>query len=204
MAGSGITVWWLLPYDDPKTGQHFDFVWHDKVKDRALNNVGCPYLSGRAVWPGFNDLATTHPKLAAEWHPTRNGDRTPDQVTAGSNDLAWWIYPYDDPKTGNHFDFEWPADIESRALGGAGCPFLNGQDVWPGFNDLATQEPEIASEFSQGKNHGVTPNKVHAGSSRRYWWKCKVCSHEWRASVVNRVKKGSGCPECAKRKSTFK
>lgn len=34
-------------------------------------------------------LATVNPKLAAEWHPTKNGDLSPDQVTAGSGKKVW-------------------------------------------------------------------------------------------------------------------
>ncbi len=41
---------------------------------RASEGVGCPYCAGTAVLPGFNDLATTHPDLSSEWHPTANGD----------------------------------------------------------------------------------------------------------------------------------
>ena len=33
---------------------------------------------------GVNDLATTHPKLAVEWHPTKNGELKPSDVSAGS------------------------------------------------------------------------------------------------------------------------
>lgn len=32
-----------------------------------------------------NCLAVVNPKLAAEWHPTKNGSLTPDMVTKGSN-----------------------------------------------------------------------------------------------------------------------
>ena len=41
--------------------------------------------------PGYNDLATTNPELAAEWHPTKNGMLTPHDVTAGSNKKVWWL-----------------------------------------------------------------------------------------------------------------
>ena len=29
-------------------------------------------------------LSETHPELAAQWHPTKNGDVTPDEVIAGN------------------------------------------------------------------------------------------------------------------------
>lgn len=104
--GSATKVHWMLPYDDPKSGRHFDFEWEDRIHNRVKGN-GCPYLSGQAVQAGFNDLATTHPQLAEQWHPTKNGHLTPQMITHGSRKSVWWLYPYDDPKSGIHFDFEW-------------------------------------------------------------------------------------------------
>ena len=79
-------------------------------------------------------LSTTHPELAAEWHPTKNGDLTPEMVSADSNKKVWWLMPYDDPETGKHFDFEWETTIASRAKSPV-CPFLCKKVVFPGFND---------------------------------------------------------------------
>ena len=50
-------VGWKMPYDDPETGKHFEFTWQARIRDRNKGR-DCPYLSGKAVWPGFNDLAT--------------------------------------------------------------------------------------------------------------------------------------------------
>ena len=200
--GSGKKVWWLLPYDDPKTGKHFDFVW-DAVIHTRVKGVGCPVLAGLMVWPGFNDLATTHPELAAEWHPTKNGDLTPQDVTAGSDKKVHWIQPYDDPKTGKHFDFEWEATIAHRVQGN-GCPVFNGKMVWPGFNDLATTHPELAAEWHPTKNDGLKPDMVMAGSNQKVWWYLpyddpKTGKHfdfEWEAPIWSRVR-GDGCPVLA-------
>ena len=46
------------------------------------------------------------PDLAKQWHPTKNGDLKPMDVTYGSKKKVWWYLPYDDPKTKKHFDFE--------------------------------------------------------------------------------------------------
>ena len=35
----------------------------------AAEGLGCPYCLGRKVLAGYNDLATTHPGIAAMWHP---------------------------------------------------------------------------------------------------------------------------------------
>ena len=202
-AGSGREVWWKLPYDDPKTGRHFDFEWKAAIVNRALGGRGCPYLSGHAVWKGYNDLATTHPVLASQWHPEKNGNLTPDQVSAGSNKVVRWKLAYDDPKTGLHHDFEWKATIVNRALRGKGCPYLSGQAVWKGYNDLATQAPEIAADLHRIKNHSITADRIHIASCRKYWWKCSKCGHEWRALVINRTVHGTGCPNCCRKKEYF-
>ena len=43
---------------------------------------GCPYCSGRKVLAGYNDLATTHPGIAAMWHPRMNKRLKPTGVQA--------------------------------------------------------------------------------------------------------------------------
>ena len=121
--GSLKKVWWYLPYDDPKSGKHFDFEWEAIIKSRTQGR-GCPYLSNKVIWQGFNDLVTTNPELAREWHPTKNGDLRPEDVTAGSNRIIWWYLPYDDLKMGKHYDFEWKASVVSRSQGRGKCPFL--------------------------------------------------------------------------------
>ena len=63
--------------------------WQAAVYSR-LNGNGCPYCSGQKILVGYNDLMTTNPKLAEEWHPTKNSPLTPNQVTAGSKKEVWW------------------------------------------------------------------------------------------------------------------
>ena len=121
-ANSNKKVWWLLPYDDPKTGKHFDFEWRASIHNRNFGS-GCPCLNGQTICKGFNDLATINPELAAQWHPTKNGDLKPTDITSGSKKKVWWLFPYDDPKTGKHFDFEWKSKVVNRNSG-CGCPYL--------------------------------------------------------------------------------
>lgn len=158
---------------------------------------------------GINDLLTTHPELSTEWHPTKNGDLTPDMVSAGSGKQAWWLLHYDVPMDypiehlrGKHFDFEWEAEIKSRAKG-TGCPFLSGKAVWPGFNDLATTHPRLVKEWHKSKNKGLTPEMVTAGSNKKVWWRANYkdndtgChhKHEWEAQISQRATGGTQCPQ---------
>ena len=49
-----------------------------------------PYCGDRKVLKGYNDLRTTHPKIAREWNKERNGDLEPTDVIANSNKRVWW------------------------------------------------------------------------------------------------------------------
>ncbi len=74
-------VWWICP-------RGHEYV--AAVGMRTMRNSGCPYCAGKKVLAGFNDLATTQPEIAAQWHPTLNGVLTPHMVTAGSHKKVWW------------------------------------------------------------------------------------------------------------------
>ena len=78
--GSRQKLWWRCEQGH---------VWQAAVYTRAGGESGCPYCAGKRPWPGFNDLASRFPDLAKEWHPTKNGDLTPDQVLWGSNRRVW-------------------------------------------------------------------------------------------------------------------
>ena len=67
--------------------------WSCLIANRARKgkaDPGCPYCSGRTVLAGFNDLATTHPDIAAMWHPRMNKRLKPTGVQAVSRKLVWW------------------------------------------------------------------------------------------------------------------
>jgi hypothetical protein len=79
--------WWRCPVAE-------DHRWHagpsSVANSLAKGFTGCPACAGRQV-SVTNSLATRYPAIAAEWHPIRNGDRTPEQVPAGTQKPAWWI-----------------------------------------------------------------------------------------------------------------
>ena len=49
--------------------------WTASVKSRTVNGTGCPYCSHNFVLPGFNDLASRFPEIAAEWSERNLPDR---------------------------------------------------------------------------------------------------------------------------------
>lgn len=78
-ARSNKKVWWLC-----KKGH----AWEARIKERA-SGAGCPYCSGRRP-NKENSLETKGPWLAGEWHLTKNGSRTPKDVTPYSQRQIWW------------------------------------------------------------------------------------------------------------------
>lgn len=106
--GSNKKVWWKC-----KEGHE----WQAVISSRNRGN-GCPYCSGRKVNEN-NSLVKLNPELAAQWHPTKNGDLQISNFSAGSGKKVWWRC-----KEGH----EWEAVIASRNSG-RGCPFCSGQRV---------------------------------------------------------------------------
>ncbi len=160
--------------------------WQTTVKNRS-HGIGCPYCSNKRVLQGENDLATINPSLASEWHPTKNGDLEPTDVTKSSHKNIWW-------KCAN--GHEWQATVNTRDRG-HGCPYCSNQKVLVGKNDLATVNPKLASEWHPTKNGNLMPTDVMAGSQKRVWWRCSN-NHEWQTTVYSRSD-GTGCPYCAGR-----
>ncbi len=132
---------------------------------------------------GKEPLTITNPELAKEWDYDKNAPLTPNDVTAGSNKIVWWV------GTCGH---EWSAVIGSRSSGRK-CPYCSGRLVLPGFNDLATTNPELLEEWAYEKNNQIQPNKISSGSHQKVWWKCSACGNEWCASISKRSN-GRGCP----------
>ena len=58
-------------------------------KDRTQKKSGCPHCDGRTV-SVTNSLISLFPKIAAEWHPAKNGNTLPKHVPAGSKKKVWW------------------------------------------------------------------------------------------------------------------
>lgn len=134
-------------------------------------------------------LAYRFPELAAEWHPTKNGDLTACDVSGGTDRVVWW--------KGN-CGHEWDTAVRNRVRG-QNCPICSGKRILVGFNDLATTNPNLLSEWDFNKNIDTTPQDVTSGSRKKVWWKCSECGHEWLTSIQTRVR-GRGCPTCSRKK----
>ena len=136
------------------------------------------------------DLEAKFPEIAKEWHMEKNGDLLPSRVKASSNLKVWWKCKH---------GHEWQARIADRTKKHTGCAVCSNHKLLTGFNDLATEFPDIALEWNYEKNGDLLPTQVVSGSGKEVWWKCKK-GHEWKVSVNTRVNKGNNCPYCQNRR----
>ena len=137
-----------------------------------------------------------YPELvASEWDYTRNENDGIDvnTITAGSGVKAWWKCDK------CHGSYQMTVHHKTS---GRGCPYCAGKKVLRGFNDLASQHPDlINNEWDYEKNNlnGLKPDEITLYATRKAWWHCNDYNHSYQSSINNRVK-GSGCPFCAGKK----
>lgn len=164
-------------------------VWDAKITNRRAGQ-GCAVCAGKKVIAGVNDFASQLPDAAAQWDYDKNS-MSPSEVTPYSNKKVTWKC---------ELGHTWEATVANRASG-HGCPYCAGKKVWAGFNDLATENPELAEEWSD--RNEFSPTEVTSHSNKKIWWKCPECGYEYQATPNARSgsdsKKATGCPCCANR-----
>ncbi len=132
-----------------------------------------------------NDLATKHPELLKYWDYEKN-DVEPSEIFGGGERVVYWKCEKGHSYTKSIL----------KHIRGEGCPICAGKKVLEGFNDLLSQNPELAKEWDYELNN-CKPNEIHYNSqSKKIHWICSVCGHKWQYKVSNR----KNCPECERRK----
>ncbi|MGY3206322.1 putative nucleic acid-binding Zn-ribbon protein [Streptomyces sp. TE5632] len=145
--------------------------------DRAVNAL-------RAREHGPSSLAAQFPLIAEQWHPHRNGELTPTQVTAHSGKEVWWLCA-----AGHTFR----AKIDQRVGKGTGCGFCSGRYATE-TTSLAARRPELAAQWHPTLNGTLQPTHVTPHTRRVVWWLCAQ-GHAAEDSVNNRSK-GMVCQHC--------
>jgi hypothetical protein len=84
--GSSMKVWWRCSKEPV---HEWEAVVAARVRRGSRRGSRCPYCAGRRPSAKHN-LARAFPKIAREWHPSRNRPLTPSDVTPGSNKKIVW------------------------------------------------------------------------------------------------------------------
>ncbi|MBQ2711095.1 MAG: hypothetical protein IJF66_04020 [Clostridia bacterium] len=184
---SNKSVWWICN----KCKQE----WIATPNNRS--KTGCPVCAGKKVVKGINDLETLFPMIAKKWHPIKNALR-PNEVTAFSNKMAWWICDKDPRHV-------FQSRINHVTKGEIVCPYCSNQKIIIGVNDFQTTNPELMVEWDWDKNNakGLFPTKITKGVNEKAYWICSICGNQWEASVGSRAgDQHCGCPKCKRELSS--
>lgn len=175
--GSKKRVWWIC-----SQGHEWETAVHQRTGKKG---TGCPYCSGKKVNKD-NSFLTRFPDVAKDWHPIKNDNLLPSDITAGSKKKIWWICAK---------GHEWETTVYERSKGSR-CPYCMGYKLTK-ENSLYEKFPDIARQWHPNKNEATKPQDISFKSSKKVWWLCNH-GHEWQTAVSERTK-GSGCPYCSGR-----
>lgn len=150
-------------YDN--ASKNLDF-YHTKCKEKFVSSwraifagQGCGVCKGRQVGEKTS-LGYLRPDISNEWHPYKNSDITPYDVTRGTNKKIWWICP---------FGHEYTASVSNRVKG-RGCPHCSN----------GNKESKIASKLKSwalerfGKYNCDIEHPVVKNSKTNCWLKCDI------------------------------
>jgi len=163
-----------------------EYKWSATIKNRTINNSGCPACTGKIV-TDKNCIAITHPKLLKEWSFLKNKETTPYNVTRGSTKKAWWKC-----ETCSH---EWKTSINNRTTHKSNCPGCS-RHTLSSTNCLMYKYPQSIKEWHPTLNNGKTPYDFTPDANIKVWWKCSNCNYEWNATINNKFKHNVGCKKC--------
>ena len=130
------------------------------------------------------NLQAVHPGIASEWHPSKNDNLKPNELTPGSKRKIWWQC-----KNGH----EWQTAVYNRSRG-SGCPQCYKEGIVKGKPVLSSG---LLAQWHPTMNNGLNPRNLTATYTKKLWWLCPI-GHEWQATLKSRLN-GEGCPDCVQK-----
>ena len=186
-----IKLWWLC---DKTCDYGCPHEWNQTVNCRSNANCGCPYCSyPKKKVCKHNSIVYTHPEIAKQWHPTKNGNLKVQEYSHGSGEKVWWLC---DKKCHYGCLHEWEAEVVNRTGRLDECNFCcKPRKMFCIHETIIHTHPKLAKEWHPTKNGDLKPEHFTYGSNERIWWVNEKCNHEWKTAIRNRSY-GSGCPYC--------
>ncbi len=163
--------------------------WRASVASRTSGR-GCPFCSGQKLC-SKKSLFATNPALANEFHPTLNGNLSPESISAKSDRSVYWSCL----KDASHSP--WKAQVSCRMKNDAGCPGCRVKPKIPFESSLAYKNPTLAKQLHPTKNEGITADQLSPNSGKVVVWQCPLNKkHVWSTRVSHRSN-GHGCHFCS-------
>ncbi|MFI9843983.1 zinc-ribbon domain-containing protein [Nonomuraea sp. NPDC051941] len=179
-------------------------------KDLDAAQVTAALTRASALWhevvagPKISALDVA-PHLADEFVANRTSPgRGLERMPPGCNDVCAWRCST--PNCGH----EWEVALSVRTLMGRGCQECGWRKTGaansrPGPGEsLAEVNPELAAQLVEVVDHpGWTAPDLLPNSNKPCIWRCPDpdCRYEWTAPPGRRTNQGSGCSECARKRT---
>jgi very-short-patch-repair endonuclease len=185
-------------HENPRKGVKLTEEQRNKCREVALK---------RLYGEDIKYLTETHPDIAKEWHPTRNGTKLPNQFTKSSNEMIVWLCPNTCNEGCLH---EYEQTICNRTAGESCCPYCSTPRKKVCIHDsIVSTHPDIAKELHPTKNPDIRVGTISYGSKLLLWWLCPNkcphgCLHEYQNSPLGRcgINK-QNCPFCCNQQICF-
>ena len=114
------------------------------------------------------------------WHPTKNINLNPFNLTCNQNTEVWWL-------CNNNHSYKKTIRAQKKC------------NRCPKCKSLGFKHPDIAKLWHKSKNKNLTPFDVFSRTSKKVWWICDK-GHEYEQRIDDKTYKGYGCPKCSGRK----
>ena len=137
-----------------------------------------------------NRLSIKNKKLAEEWDYEKNM-LSPNDVAINGTQLVWW-------KCKDCF-YEWQARIVDRnryrptGINGKTRITVKGSSQCPKCHSFYKRCPELLDEWDYAKNEF---SSFVMGTTKKAYWKCKICNYSWVSEIASRIKGYGNCPQC--------
>jgi rubrerythrin len=147
-----------------------------------------PTAEERARRPQWKSVAARL-DLMRLWHPTRSSGIDPTTIAPTTVvHRLWWRC--------QECGYEWqarPRTASWRRCGGqrAGAKL----SVVPRERSIAALSPRLAAELHPTRNGAIDPWTLAARTSKRLWWLCLHCGHQWQQRLTSGQR--GRCPACA-------
>lgn len=170
-----LAFWIREPVEWRHTAENgIEHIWSMTAQSRFVGG-SCTVCSSRTIMVGVNDVATTHPKIAAQWAPSNT--IKPTEVTRGNNARIDFICPK---------SHEWSAAVKDATSGKASC--IDCKPTKDHFRSKAEMEvckfvetlTEVEENVKRFKKFGVNeidifcPNEKLAIDYNGIWWHQEV------------------------------
>lgn len=132
----------------------------------------------------LDNKITNNKELMKEWDYKKNININPSSITLGSSKKVWW-------KCSKGHSYI--AAVYSRKK--SGCPYCSNRLLLIGYNDFATQHPDLLCDWDYEKNGDLKPQNIMSGSAKKVWWKCPK-GHSTYNEIRYHSQNGHVCKYC--------